>query len=135
MRMLGMIIHPSLLSNKCAASILSYTTSAQSFYYCGSHHSAGMHLLRPPGVLFIIILLMVSCGALCCSWTKQTDFRGLEKHRTTCKYYHKESRLAAEKRRVRARESSSQNLTSHLRINAASNHCNVTPVSHYSTYF
>lgn len=57
---------------------------------------------------------MVSCGALRCLWERDTDFRGLDRHRTTCKYYQKESKLAAEKRRDRARESVSQNSRSRL---------------------
>ncbi|KAG2738476.1 hypothetical protein P692DRAFT_20882205 [Suillus brevipes Sb2] len=71
-----------------------------------------MRLPRPSsGISFIIlVLLMVSCGAVRCSWERATDFRGLDRHRTTCKYYQKESKLAAEKRRDRARESVSQNL-------------------------
>ncbi|KAG1718260.1 hypothetical protein EDD22DRAFT_855552 [Suillus occidentalis] len=49
--------------------------------------------------------MVTSCGALHCSWEKDTDFRGLDRHRSTCKYYQRESTLAAQKRRDRARES------------------------------
>lgn len=48
---------------------------------------------------------MVSCGTLRCAWEKDTDFRGLSRHRSTCKHYQKASTLAAQKRRDRARES------------------------------
>lgn len=40
-----------------------------------------------------------------CSWAKDTDSRGLSRHRATCKHYQKASTLAAEKRRERAKES------------------------------
>jgi hypothetical protein len=126
--------------------ILSHTTWAQHsglnlFYLYGgggssSHYSTWMHLLRLPGILYIVIaLLMVSCGALRCSWERETDFRGLDRHRAACKHYQKVSKLAAEKRRDRARESTLRNLTSQL--NAASGN-SVAPVSlnhQDSTYY
>jgi hypothetical protein len=88
-----------------------------------------MRLRRPPGNLFIIFVLMVTCGAFLCLWERNTDFRGLDRHRTACKHYQKESKLAAEKRRDRARESASQNLRSQLTAGSS----NITYVGHYST--
>jgi len=55
------------------------------------------------------------------------DFRGLDRHRTTCKYYQRESKLASEKRRDWARESVSQNLGIHLTVGSSS----ITHVGHY----
>jgi hypothetical protein len=89
-----------------------------------------MRLRRPPGLLVLIFVLMVACGALRCVWERDTDFRGLDRHRTTCKHYQKESKLAAEKRRDRARESASQNLRSQLTRGGS----NITYVGHYSSY-
>jgi hypothetical protein len=98
-----------------------------SHHPCGNHYSR-MRLPRPSGIPFIIfVILMVSCGALRCLWERDTDFHGLDRHRTTCKYYQKESKLAAEKRRDRARESASQNLRSQL----AESGRNITCVGHY----
>lgn len=73
-----------------------------------------MRLCRPPWTLsgwlllifrVILIISMVSCDALRCSWKKDTDFRGLSRHRSTCKHYLKASALATQKRRDRATES------------------------------
>jgi hypothetical protein len=71
-----------------------------------------MRLCRPPWTLsgwllliFILIISMVSCGALHCSWKKDTDFRGLSRHCSICKHYLKASTLATQKRRDRATES------------------------------
>ncbi|KAG2032650.1 hypothetical protein BDR03DRAFT_935890 [Suillus americanus] len=55
---------------------------------------------------------MVSCGALHCTWERNTDFRGLSRHRSTCRYYQRASTLATQKRRDRAQESTLQHLTS-----------------------
>jgi hypothetical protein len=63
---------------------------------------------RPAWILFLVfILLMVSCNAPYCSWKGITDFRGLSRHRSTCKYYQKANTIATERRRARARFSSS----------------------------
>ncbi|KAG2743859.1 hypothetical protein P692DRAFT_20878151 [Suillus brevipes Sb2] len=50
-----------------------------------------------------------------CSWAKNTDSRGLSRHRATCKHYQSASTLATEKRLERARESikTSHKLTLH----------------------
>lgn len=40
-----------------------------------------------------------------CSWAKDTNLRGLSRHRATCKHYQKASTLATEKRWERAKES------------------------------
>ncbi|KAG1802000.1 uncharacterized protein HD556DRAFT_1304200 [Suillus plorans] len=40
-----------------------------------------------------------------CSWERDTDFRGLSRHRSICRHYRKESTLATERRRNRAQES------------------------------
>ncbi|KAG1736181.1 hypothetical protein EDD22DRAFT_852293 [Suillus occidentalis] len=74
----------------------------------------GMRLSRLPGLLVVIFVLMVACGASHCLWEKDMDFRGLDRHRTMCKHYQKESKLAADKRQDWARESVSQNLCSQL---------------------
>jgi hypothetical protein len=66
---------------------------------------SGMRLSRTPWILFhIFILFMVSCGASRCSWSKDTDFRGLDRHRSICNHYQRASRLASQKRRDRAKE-------------------------------
>jgi hypothetical protein len=63
---------------------------------------------RPAWIQFLVfILIMVSCNAPHCSWEGDTDFRGLSRHRSTCKYYQKANTLAVERRRARARCSSS----------------------------
>jgi hypothetical protein len=82
----------------------------------GSHSSMHLQVFRPLApssscwILFLvfilsIIIMVTSCGALHCSWEKDTDFRGLDRHHSTCKYYQRESTLAAQKRQDRARES------------------------------
>ncbi|KAG2047811.1 hypothetical protein BDR06DRAFT_65691 [Suillus hirtellus] len=64
-----------------------------------------MHLHGPHWVLFLVLVIsMVSCSAPRCSWEKNTDSRGLSRHRSKCKYYQKASTLAMERRRERARE-------------------------------
>jgi hypothetical protein len=77
----------------------------------------------PSWVLFVIFILSlrlaitgmvtVSCGASRCSWEKDTDFRGLSRHRSTCKHYQKARTLASQKRRDWTNESikTSQKLT------------------------
>ncbi|KAG1898522.1 uncharacterized protein F5891DRAFT_463150 [Suillus fuscotomentosus] len=65
-----------------------------------------MRLSPSSWILFVtFILSMVSCGAPRCSWERDTDFRGLSRHRSICKHYRKESTLATERRRNRAQES------------------------------
>jgi hypothetical protein len=53
---------------------------------------------------------MVSCGAQGCSWEKVTDNRGLNRHRTGCRFFKRSSTLANEKRLQRARNATSANL-------------------------
>jgi hypothetical protein len=74
-------------------------------YLCCSLSRSWMHLFRLPWTLLLILVLsMVSCGAIRCSWKRDTDFRGLSRHRSTCHHYQKASTLATQKRRDRARE-------------------------------
>jgi hypothetical protein len=96
-----------------------------------------MRLCQPPWTLsgwflliFILILSMVSCGALRCSWEKDTDFRGLSRHRSTCKHYHKASTLATQKRRDRATESIKKLQKSTQLTTASSTTSNPSSVSH-----
>lgn len=93
-----------------------------------------MRLPRPPWILiFTFVFLMVSCGAVRCAWERDTDFRGLSRHRSTCKHYQRASTVAAQKRRDRARESTLQNLTSQLSAaSISSSTTNPVTVSRYS---
>ncbi|KAG0691770.1 hypothetical protein DFH29DRAFT_883759, partial [Suillus ampliporus] len=72
------------------------------------------------GLPLVLLLFMVTislrCNAMGCSWAKETDPRGLSRHRATCRKYQKASTLATEKRRERAKESIqlSQKLTTSI---------------------
>jgi hypothetical protein len=75
-------------------------------------------------LVFLLLVVMVTvsesllrCNATGCSWAKDTDPRGLSRHRATCRHYRIASVLATEKRRERARESiqATQKFTPHRR--------------------
>jgi hypothetical protein len=81
-----------------------------------------MNFSRSPwvGLCLVSILFMIfRCNNTAtgsgCLWEKDTDSRGLSRHRATCRHYQKASTLATEKRRERARNSieSSRKFTSH----------------------
>ncbi|KAG2744922.1 hypothetical protein P692DRAFT_20877483 [Suillus brevipes Sb2] len=48
-----------------------------------------------------------------CPWAKDTDYRGLSRHRAGCKHYQRASTLASNKRRERARDSVRLGLSAH----------------------
>jgi hypothetical protein len=62
-------------------------------------------------LIWIFLLLMVSCGAAGCSWERKTDSRGLNRHRTTCHFYKTSTVLASLKRQERAKEAVITNFT------------------------
>jgi hypothetical protein len=56
-------------------------------------------------LLFSICCMMVSCNAPGCMWEKATgDSRGLNRHRATCKFYHRSSVASCQKRQERAKQ-------------------------------
>jgi hypothetical protein len=88
-----------------------------------------------PGIALLLLLvvqgsflsIMVSCGAASCSWDRETDARGLSRHRASCHFYKKSSVLATQKRRERAKEAVFANMAANHKANPSVN------VSHVSS--
>jgi hypothetical protein len=86
-----------------------------------------MRLARPLSRIVLVALsistlflsLMVSCGALGCSWERATDARGLNRHRASCHLFKKTSVLASQKRQERAKEAAFAHLAADLSVNTS----------------
>jgi hypothetical protein len=89
----------SLVSSTMMVTILSTTTWSNCW---DQLESAAMCISDTFWItLFLFLLLMVSCGALGCSWERATDNWGLNRHHATCHLFKKSSTLASQKDKTR----------------------------------
>lgn len=70
-------------------------------------------------LVFLFILVMVSCNAPGCNWERTTDSQGLSRHHTACLFHKRASTLANQRRHTRAREAVASNFVSSSSINTS----------------